>query len=130
MYKNSSAGMRVLRFDLLFLNGEDLRALPLIERKSRLNKLVRRKRSRILYVVTSRHAVTSFREVERANRKSQARDDQAKHDVHSGIRMDSSVNPFIEMRMEEVEQSVSQRFEQLPRDIRQRIAVKIHTGKS
>ena len=37
-------------FDLLFLNGEDLRALPLIERKARLKKLLRRKRSRVLYV--------------------------------------------------------------------------------
>ena len=32
-------------FDLLFLNGEDLRALPLIERKARLKQLLRRKRS-------------------------------------------------------------------------------------
>ena len=30
-------------FDLLFLNGEDLRALPLIERKARLKRLLRRK---------------------------------------------------------------------------------------
>ena len=30
-------------FDLLFLNGEDLRGLPLIERKARLKKLLRRK---------------------------------------------------------------------------------------
>jgi bifunctional non-homologous end joining protein LigD len=37
-------------FDLLFLNGEDLRALPLIERKARLKKLLRRKHSRVLYV--------------------------------------------------------------------------------
>jgi bifunctional non-homologous end joining protein LigD len=37
-------------FDLLFLNGEDLRALPLIERKARLKRLLRRKRSRVLYV--------------------------------------------------------------------------------
>ena len=37
-------------FDLLFLNGDDLRALPLIERKARLRKLLRRKRSRVLYV--------------------------------------------------------------------------------
>jgi bifunctional non-homologous end joining protein LigD len=35
-------------FDLLHLNGEDLRGLPLIERKSRLRRLLRRKRSRIL----------------------------------------------------------------------------------
>jgi bifunctional non-homologous end joining protein LigD len=37
-------------FDLLFLNGEDLRARPLIERKARLKQLLRRKRSRVLYV--------------------------------------------------------------------------------
>src|SRR5215469_13602090 len=37
-------------FDLLFLNGEDMRALPLIERKARLKQLLRRKRSPVLYV--------------------------------------------------------------------------------
>jgi bifunctional non-homologous end joining protein LigD len=37
-------------FDLLHLNGEDLRGLPLIQRKARLKRLLRRKRSRILYV--------------------------------------------------------------------------------
>jgi bifunctional non-homologous end joining protein LigD len=38
-------------FDLLFLNGDDLRGLPLIERKARLKRLLlRRKRSRVLYV--------------------------------------------------------------------------------
>jgi bifunctional non-homologous end joining protein LigD len=37
-------------FDLLFLNGEDLRTLPLIERKARLKRLLRRKRSPLLYV--------------------------------------------------------------------------------
>ena len=37
-------------FDLLFLNSEDLRGLPLVERKARLKKLLRRKRSRVLYV--------------------------------------------------------------------------------
>jgi len=36
-------------FDLLFLNGEDLRTLPLIERKARLKNLLRRKQSRMLY---------------------------------------------------------------------------------
>jgi ATP-dependent DNA ligase len=34
----------------LHLNGEDLRGLPLVERKARLKRLLRRKRSRILYV--------------------------------------------------------------------------------
>jgi bifunctional non-homologous end joining protein LigD len=37
-------------FDLLHLNDEDLRGQPLIERKVRLRRLLRRKRSRILYV--------------------------------------------------------------------------------
>ena len=37
-------------FDLLFLNGEDLRTLPLIERKARLKKLVPKKQSCMLYV--------------------------------------------------------------------------------
>jgi bifunctional non-homologous end joining protein LigD len=39
-----------IAFDLLYLNGEDLRTLPLIERKARLKKLLRRKRSRIIYL--------------------------------------------------------------------------------
>jgi bifunctional non-homologous end joining protein LigD len=39
-----------IAFDLLYLNGKDLRTLPLIERKSALKKLLRRKRSRILYL--------------------------------------------------------------------------------
>jgi bifunctional non-homologous end joining protein LigD len=37
-------------FDLLFLDGKDLRTFPLIERKAMLKKLLRRKRSRILYL--------------------------------------------------------------------------------
>src|SRR6476619_5518217 len=37
-------------FDLLYLNGKDLRTLPLIERKRQLRKLLARKRSRILYL--------------------------------------------------------------------------------
>ena len=37
-------------FDLLYLNGKDLRTLPLIDRKVALKKLLRRKRSRILYL--------------------------------------------------------------------------------
>jgi len=37
-------------FDLLFLDGEDLRTLPLIERKARLKRLLRRNRSPVLYV--------------------------------------------------------------------------------
>jgi len=39
-----------IAFDLLYLNGKDLRALPLIERKAMLKKLLRRRRSRILYL--------------------------------------------------------------------------------
>jgi bifunctional non-homologous end joining protein LigD len=39
-----------IAFDLLHLNGKDLRTLPLIERKVMLKKLLRRKRSRILYL--------------------------------------------------------------------------------
>jgi bifunctional non-homologous end joining protein LigD len=34
-------------FDLLFLDGNDLRGFPLIERKARLRKILRRKKSRI-----------------------------------------------------------------------------------
>jgi len=37
-------------FDLLFLNNQDMRDLPLIERKARLRKMLRRKKSRIFYV--------------------------------------------------------------------------------
>jgi bifunctional non-homologous end joining protein LigD len=37
-------------FDLLYLNGKDLRILPLIERKRRLKNLLRRRRSRMLYL--------------------------------------------------------------------------------
>jgi bifunctional non-homologous end joining protein LigD len=39
-----------IAFDLLYLNGKDRRTLPLIERKAALKKLLRRKRSRILYL--------------------------------------------------------------------------------
>ena len=39
-----------IAFDLLYLNGKDLRTLPLIERKAMLKKLLRRKRSRMLYL--------------------------------------------------------------------------------
>ena len=37
-------------FDLLFMDGVELRCLPLIERKALLKKLLRRRRSRILYL--------------------------------------------------------------------------------
>src|SRR5215471_2407419 len=39
-----------ITFDLLYLNGKDLRTLALIERKKTLKRLLRRKRSRILYL--------------------------------------------------------------------------------
>jgi len=39
-----------IAFDLLFLNGKDLRTLPLIDRKAALEKLLWRKRSRIVYL--------------------------------------------------------------------------------
>jgi bifunctional non-homologous end joining protein LigD len=39
-----------IAFDLLYLNGTDLRTLPLIDRKKALKKLLRRKRSRMLYL--------------------------------------------------------------------------------
>jgi len=39
-----------IAFDLLYLNGKDLRTLPLTNRKAALKKLLRRKRSRILYL--------------------------------------------------------------------------------
>src|SRR5262249_40865609 len=40
----------VFAFDLLYLNGKDLRTLPLIQRKAMLKKLLKRKRSRIVYL--------------------------------------------------------------------------------
>jgi len=39
-----------IAFDLLYVNGKDLRLLPLIERKAILKQLIRRKRSRMLYL--------------------------------------------------------------------------------
>ena len=41
---------RFFAFDLLWLNGEDVRNLPLLERKARLKTLIGRKRSALLYV--------------------------------------------------------------------------------
>jgi ATP-dependent DNA ligase len=35
---------------VIYLNGKDLRTLPLIERKTALKKLLTRRRSRILYL--------------------------------------------------------------------------------
>ena len=39
-----------IAFDLLHLNGKDLRTLPLLERKAMLKQLIRHKRSRLLYL--------------------------------------------------------------------------------
>jgi bifunctional non-homologous end joining protein LigD len=39
-----------IAFDLLYLNGKDLRTLPLIERKVMLKTLIRRKRARMFYL--------------------------------------------------------------------------------
>jgi bifunctional non-homologous end joining protein LigD len=51
-------------FDLLHLNGEDLRGLQLIERKARLKRLLRRKRSRVLYVDhIEKHGLRLFEKV-------------------------------------------------------------------
>ena len=47
-------------FDLLSLNGEDLRALPLIERKAQLRKLIRRGRSHLLFVDHIEHKGCEF----------------------------------------------------------------------
>src|SRR5262245_29799739 len=40
----------VIAFDLLYLNGRDLRVLSLLERKAALKKLLRRRRTGILYL--------------------------------------------------------------------------------
>jgi bifunctional non-homologous end joining protein LigD len=39
-----------IAFDLLYLNGRDLRPLPLVERKKMLKRLIRRKRARMFYL--------------------------------------------------------------------------------
>jgi bifunctional non-homologous end joining protein LigD len=46
----TSAKLTYVAFDLLWLNGKDLRALPLIERKQRLRKLLDGRSPRIEYV--------------------------------------------------------------------------------
>jgi bifunctional non-homologous end joining protein LigD len=40
--------MCFVAFDLLWLNGEDLRPLPLVERKKRLRRLLRRRANHII----------------------------------------------------------------------------------
>jgi bifunctional non-homologous end joining protein LigD len=54
------AACAFVAFDLLWLNGEDLRGLPLLERKKRLKRLLRKKRSRVLYVDHIEHAGRRF----------------------------------------------------------------------
>jgi bifunctional non-homologous end joining protein LigD len=39
-----------IAFDLLYLNGRDLRPLPLLERKAMLKRVIRRKRARMFYL--------------------------------------------------------------------------------
>jgi bifunctional non-homologous end joining protein LigD len=39
-----------IAFDLLYLNGKDLRTLPLLERKAMPEKVIRRKRARMFYL--------------------------------------------------------------------------------
>jgi bifunctional non-homologous end joining protein LigD len=48
--RRSGADCYFYAFDLLAVDGEDLRGLPLVERKRRLRRVVARKRSRLLYV--------------------------------------------------------------------------------
>jgi bifunctional non-homologous end joining protein LigD len=48
--ENGQAHLVSRAFDPLWLNGSDLRSLPLIERKKRLRKLINRKAYRLLYV--------------------------------------------------------------------------------
>jgi len=51
-------------FDLLYLNGEDVRGLPLIKRKAKLKSLLRRKRSHVLYADhIEKHGVHFFEKV-------------------------------------------------------------------
>ena len=50
-------------FDLLWLNGEDLRDAPLLERKRLLKRLVRNQPSPILYVEHMREGVALFEAV-------------------------------------------------------------------
>jgi bifunctional non-homologous end joining protein LigD len=48
--RKSGALVTYFAFDLLFLNGRDLRPLPLIERKERLRTLIARDHPRLRYV--------------------------------------------------------------------------------
>jgi bifunctional non-homologous end joining protein LigD len=48
--RKSGAPVTYFAFDLLFLNGRDLRPLPLIERKTRLRKLIPKDHPRLRYV--------------------------------------------------------------------------------
>jgi bifunctional non-homologous end joining protein LigD len=48
--KKGGEPVNFFAFDLLFLNGKDLRALPLLERKKRLRELIPKKSGRLHYV--------------------------------------------------------------------------------
>jgi len=48
--KEDSERLTYYAFDLLWLNGKDLRSLPLVERKERLRKLIDGKSPRLVYV--------------------------------------------------------------------------------
>ena len=50
MFKRTQSGCFFYAFDVLSIDGEDLRGLPLIERKVRLKRIMPRKPSRLLYV--------------------------------------------------------------------------------
>jgi bifunctional non-homologous end joining protein LigD len=52
-------------FDLLWLNGQDLRQLPLIERKKRLQKLIAKSRCERIIVAQhiAKHGTTLYREI-------------------------------------------------------------------
>ena len=50
IYSSADGSACFIAFDLLYLNGKDLRPLPLIEIKAMSKKLLGRKRPRILYL--------------------------------------------------------------------------------
>jgi bifunctional non-homologous end joining protein LigD len=50
MRRKRGEGFTYCAFDLLFLNGRDLRSLPVIERKERLRKLIPKNTPQLLYV--------------------------------------------------------------------------------
>ena len=50
MFRREERECYFFAFDVLFIGGEDIRGLPLLERKARLKRIVPRKPSRLLYV--------------------------------------------------------------------------------